>query len=55
MTNCFIVVTFFFSPTNADVFYRELAVNETPIITNEELPKNWAVVSDPELVNFGDK
>jgi hypothetical protein len=56
VTSIYIIVsTLFFSPTHADVFDTELAVNETPIITNEELPQNWAVASDPELVKFGDQ
>ncbi len=50
-----IVSTLFFSPTKADVFDKEIVVNETPIITNEELPQNWVVASDPELVKFGAK
>jgi len=43
------------SPASADVFEKELAENETLIITNEDLPKGWAVASDPELVKFGKK
>ncbi len=39
----------------SEVLEKELAVNETAIITNEKLPKGWVVASDPELVKFGDK
>lgn len=42
-------------PGFAQVFEKELARHETPIITNEDLPKGWTVASDPELVKFGDK
>lgn len=50
-----IVSTLFFSPTKADVFNKEIVVNQTPIITNEESPQDWVVSSDPELVKLGAK
>ena len=43
------------SPAIAEVFYQELAVDETLIITNEDLPEGWTVASDPELVKFGNR
>jgi len=32
----------------------ELAVNETHVLETKDLPKGRAVVSDPDLVKFGD-
>ncbi len=40
-------------PASAEVFDEELAVHETVIIGAKQLPKGWAVASDPELVKFG--
>ena len=37
----------------AQVFDKELAVDETLMIGNENLPTGWTVASDPELVKFG--
>ncbi|MCB1593014.1 MAG: hypothetical protein KDI90_11250 [Alphaproteobacteria bacterium] len=51
----FLTYLLFFSqePCLAQIFEKELAVKETPIITNESLPEGWVVASDPELVKFG--
>ena len=48
-----VVLIFSVAPASAEVFDKELAVDETLIIGNENLPKGWAVASDPELVKFG--
>lgn len=39
----------------AGVFEKEIASDETAVLGTESLPKGWAVASDPELVNFGNK
>ena len=49
---CLLLVS---APSVPQVFDKELARHETPIITNEDLPEGWTVASDPELVKFGDK
>ena len=46
-------ITLFPSLTLAEVFEKELAVDETLIIGNDDLPKGWTVASDPELVKLG--
>ena len=43
------------SLASSQTFDKELAVDETLIITNEDLPNGWAVASDPELVKVGKK
>ena len=43
------------STAMAEVFDTELATDETLIIGSENLPKGWAVASDPELVKFGNR
>ncbi|MDF1743194.1 MAG: hypothetical protein P1V19_05830 [Gimesia sp.] len=40
---------------SAEVFDKELAVDERVVISNEDLPKGWVVASDPELVKFGNR
>lgn len=45
----------FFGAVQAAVQYKELASGETAIIETKNLPKGWAIASDPELVKFGDR
>jgi hypothetical protein len=52
LTCCLTLVS---APGLSQVFDVELAVHETPIIKNADLPDGWAVASDPELVKFGDR
>ncbi len=40
---------------SAEVFDKELAVDERVVISNEDLPKGWVVASDPEIVKFGNR
>ncbi len=46
-------LTFHALPASAEIFDKELAIDETVIISAKQLPKGWAVASDPELVKFG--
>ena len=46
-------LTFHALPASAEIFDNELAIDETVIISAKQLPKGWAVASDPELVKFG--
>ena len=41
--------------SRAAAYEEELAVDETLIIGNEDLPRGWVVASDPELVKLGDR
>lgn len=43
------------SPVFATVFDQPLAVHETLIISDDNLPIGWVVASDPELVKFGNQ
>lgn len=40
---------------SAEVFDKELAVDERVVISNEDLPKGWVVASDPEIAKFGNR